>query len=77
MVTPGASSAAAICLVPAFLVAPAMRTEPCSGRPARTTRESVIAARSLREAQREVVLELGPLATRQTETGVTIPGIAR
>ena len=58
VVTPGASSAAAICLVPAFLVAPAMRTEPCSGQPARTTRESVIAP-SLREAQREVVLELG------------------
>ena len=60
VVTPGASSAAAICLVPAFFVAPAMRTEPCSGRPARTTKESVIAvAGHSDEAQREVVLELG------------------
>ena len=42
MVTPGASNAAAICLVPAFFVAPDTRTVPCSGRPERTTNESLI-----------------------------------
>src|SRR5690242_19029589 len=58
VVTPGASNAAAICLVPAFLVAPETRTVPRSGPPARTTKESVI-ARSFREAQRQLVLHLG------------------
>src|SRR3954465_13546851 len=59
VVTPGASNAAAICFVPAFFVAPETRTVPCSGPPARTTKESVT-ARSFGEAQRKVVvLHLG------------------
>src|SRR3954468_4270168 len=58
VVTPGASSAAAICLVPAFFVAPETRTVPCSGPSARTTKESLIGP-SFREAQRQVVLHLG------------------
>src|SRR5215471_12440401 len=40
-VTPGASSAAAICFRPAFLVAPETRTVPDSGPPARTTKASI------------------------------------
>src|SRR5690348_5830405 len=58
VVTPGASSAAAICLVPAFLVAPETRTVPRSGPPPRTTKESVT-GRSFCEAQRQLVFHLG------------------
>ncbi len=37
VVTPGASSAAAICLQPAFLVMPDTRTVPVRAAPGRTT----------------------------------------
>ena len=38
---PGARSAAAICLSPAFFVAPETRTEPERGPPGRTTKHSI------------------------------------
>src|SRR5262245_63771768 len=58
VVTPGASNAAAICFVPAFLVAPETRTVPRSDPPARTTKESVT-ARSFHEAQGQLVFHVG------------------
>src|SRR5713101_2392894 len=57
VLTPGARSAAAICLVPEFLVAPETRAVPCSGAPARTTKQSFTAG-SFREAQRQILFEL-------------------
>ena len=76
VVTPGASNAAAICLVPAFLVAPETRTVPCSGPPARTTKESLIALAHSAKLSGSSSSTSGA-ATRHTGMGVTMPGIWR
>ena len=76
VVRPGASSAAAICLVPEFLVAPDTRTVPCSGAPARTTKESTIGAGpsySTKLSGRSSSSS-GVVSRRHTGNGATMPG---